>query len=89
MKIAFKSVLTINFTPNKNKLDYDSIKTYFQENNLLNGIGNSFVKTSDFWKRTLKEFDDLIIPFKNMIENLIQKNLRNEESLRTFLEEYV
>lgn len=39
MKIAFKSVLTISFTANKNKLDYDSIKEYFQENNILKNIG--------------------------------------------------
>ena len=43
MKQAFKSILTINFTPNKNKLDYDAIKSYLQENNLsLNGIGIFF-----------------------------------------------
>jgi hypothetical protein len=35
------------------------------------------------------EFDDLINPFKNMIEHLIHKNLRDEEALRSFLEEYV
>ena len=39
MKSAFRSVLTINYTPNKKKLDYESIKQYFQENNLLNGYG--------------------------------------------------
>lgn len=39
MKQAFKSILTINFTPNKNKVDYDTVKNYLQENSLLNGIG--------------------------------------------------
>lgn len=39
MKQAFKSILTINYTPNKNKLDYETTKAYIQEKNLLNGIG--------------------------------------------------
>lgn len=39
MKQAFKSILAINFTPNKNKVDYESVKNYLQENSLLNGVG--------------------------------------------------
>ena len=39
MKAVFKGVLTIDFTENKSKLDFESIKNYLIENKLLVNIG--------------------------------------------------
>jgi hypothetical protein len=48
MKVVFKGVLTINFTENKTKLDFTSIKNYLLENNLLVNIGFRKAKLKNF-----------------------------------------